>query len=95
MATASGTAAVLAPRSLSGDVGSPDRAASWSVLTRIAARLLCRREDGRVCCGLLQVGDKSGDREVDESDETKIRELAASTGEKLDALRLAADARRL
>ena len=37
------------------------------------------------------MSDKSGDREFDESDETNIRELAALTGETLDALRLAAD----
>jgi GAF domain-containing protein len=54
----------------------------------LAASVCC--EDGRAC-GLLQLSDKSGDREFDESDETNIRELAALTGKTLDALRLAAD----
>jgi|SRR5581483_3950549 len=42
----------------------------------LAASVCC--DDGRVC-GLLQLSDKSGDREFDESDETDIRELAALT----------------
>ena len=46
-------------------------------------------EDGRVY-GLLQLSDKSGGRDFDESDETNIHELAALIGEALDALRLAA-----
>jgi len=46
-------------------------------------------DDARVS-GLLQLGDKSGGREFDESDETNIHELAALIGETLDALRLAA-----
>ena len=46
-------------------------------------------DDGRVY-GLLQLSDKSGERDFDESDETNIRELAALIGEALDALRLAA-----
>jgi hypothetical protein len=37
---------------------------------------------------MLQLSDKSGGREFDESDETNIRELAASIAERLDALRL-------
>jgi GAF domain-containing protein len=45
--------------------------------------------DGRAC-GLLQLSDKSGGRDFDESDETNIHELAALIGETLDALRLAA-----
>ena len=48
-------------------------------------------EDGRVY-GLLQLSDKSGGREFNESDETNIHELAALIGEALDALRLAAGA---
>ncbi len=40
--------------------------------------------------GLLQLSDKRGGREFDESDETNIHELAALTGETLEALRLAA-----
>ncbi|GAA1059910.1 GAF domain-containing protein [Agromyces bracchium] len=46
-------------------------------------------DDGRIY-GLLQLSDKSGGREFDESDEANIRELAALIGETLDALRLAA-----
>ena len=46
-------------------------------------------DDGRVY-GLLQLSDKSGGRDFDESDETNIHELAALIGETLDALRLAA-----
>jgi GAF domain-containing protein len=46
-------------------------------------------DDGRVY-GLLQLSDKSGGREFDESDETNTHELAALIGETLDALRLAA-----
>jgi GAF domain-containing protein len=46
-------------------------------------------DDGRVY-GLLQLSDKSGGRDFDESDETNVRELAALIGETLDALRLAA-----
>jgi GAF domain-containing protein len=46
-------------------------------------------DDGRVY-GLLQLSDKSGGRDFDESDETNIHELAALIGEALDALRLAA-----
>jgi GAF domain-containing protein len=45
--------------------------------------------DGRIY-GLLQLSDKSGGRDFDESDETNVRELAALIGEALDALRLAA-----
>jgi GAF domain-containing protein len=40
--------------------------------------------------GLLQLSDKCGGRDFDESDETNIHELAALIGETLDALRLAA-----
>ena len=46
-------------------------------------------DDGRRY-GLLQLSDKSGGRDFDESDEANIRELAALIGETLDALRLAA-----
>jgi GAF domain-containing protein len=46
-------------------------------------------DDGRLY-GLLQLSDKSGGGDFDESDETNIRELAALVGETLDALRLAA-----
>jgi GAF domain-containing protein len=46
-------------------------------------------DDGRVY-GLLQLSDKSGGRDFDESDETNIRQLAALIGETLDALRAAA-----
>ena len=46
-------------------------------------------EDGRRY-GLLQLSDKSGGRDFDESDEANIHELAALIGETLDALRLAA-----
>ena len=46
-------------------------------------------DDGRAY-GLLQLSDKSGGRDFDESDEANIRELAALIGETLDALRLAA-----
>ena len=46
-------------------------------------------DDGRKY-GLLQLSDKSGGRDFDESDEANIRELAALIGETLDALRLAA-----
>ena len=45
-------------------------------------------DDGRKY-GLLQLSDKSGGRDFDESDEANIRELAALIGETLDALRLA------
>ena len=45
-------------------------------------------DDGRRY-GLLQLSDKSGGRDFDESDEANIRELAALIGETLDALRLA------
>ena len=48
--------------------------------------------DGRKY-GLLQLSDKSGGRDFDESDEANIRELAALIGETLDALRLAAQRR--
>jgi len=46
-------------------------------------------DKGRVY-GLLQLSDKSGGREFNESDETNIHELAALIGESLDALRIAA-----
>jgi GAF domain-containing protein len=46
-------------------------------------------DDGRLY-GLLQLSDKSGGGDFDESDETNIHELAALVGETLDALRLAA-----
>jgi GAF domain-containing protein len=46
-------------------------------------------DDGRVY-GLLQLSDKSGGLDFDESDESNIRELAALIGGTLDALRLAA-----
>jgi GAF domain-containing protein len=46
-------------------------------------------EGGRLY-GLLQLSDKSGGRDFDEADETKIHELAALVGDMLDALRLAA-----
>ena len=46
-------------------------------------------DDGRKY-GLLQLSDKSGGRDFDESDEANIHELAALIGETLDALRLAA-----
>ena len=48
-----------------------------------------RGDDGRIY-GLLQLSDKSGGRDFDESDEVNIHELAALIGETLDALRLAA-----
>jgi GAF domain-containing protein len=48
-----------------------------------------RGDDGRMY-GLLQLSDKSGGRDFDESDEANIHELAALIGETLDALRLAA-----
>lgn len=48
-----------------------------------------RGDDGRIY-GLLQLSDKSGGRDFDESDEANIHELAALIGETLDALRLAA-----
>ena len=38
---------------------------------------------------MLQLSDKSGGRDFDESDETNIHELAALIGEMVDALRLA------
>jgi GAF domain-containing protein len=41
--------------------------------------------------GLLQLSDKSGERDFDSTDETNIRELAALIGETLDAVCLAAD----
>lgn len=44
--------------------------------------------DGRIY-GMLQLSDKSGGRDFDESDEANIHELAALIGETLDALRLA------
>ena len=46
-------------------------------------------DDGRIY-GLLQLSDKSGGRDFDESDAANIHELAALIGETLDALRLAA-----
>lgn len=46
-------------------------------------------DDGRIY-GLLQLSDKSGGRDFDESDEANIHELAALIGETLDALQLAA-----
>ena len=46
-------------------------------------------DDGR-SYGMLQLSDKSGGRDFDESDEANIHELAALIGETLDALRLAA-----
>jgi GAF domain-containing protein len=49
-------------------------------------------DDGRIY-GLLQLSDKSGGRDFDESDEANIRELAALIGETLDALQLAAKRR--
>ena len=49
-------------------------------------------DDGRIY-GLLQLSDKSGGRDFDESDEANIHELAALIGETLDALRLAAQRR--
>ncbi len=39
---------------------------------------------------MLQLSDKSGGRDFDESDEANIRELVALIGETLDAFRLAA-----
>jgi hypothetical protein len=42
-------------------------------------------DDGRVY-GLLQLSDKTGGRDFDESDETNIHELAALIDETLDAL---------
>ena len=47
-----------------------------------------RGDDGRIY-GLLQLSDKSGGRDFDESDGANIHELAALIGETLDALRLA------
>lgn len=49
-------------------------------------------DDGRKH-GMLQLSDKSGGRDFDESDEANIREFAALIGETLDALRLAAERR--
>ena len=46
-------------------------------------------DDGRRH-GMLQLSDKSGGRDFDESDEANIREFAALVGETLDALGLAA-----
>ena len=46
-------------------------------------------DDGR-SYGMLQLSDKSGGRDFDESDEANIRELVALIGETLDAFRLAA-----
>ena len=46
-------------------------------------------DDGRVY-GMLQLSDKTSERDFDEADETNIHELAALVGEMLDALRLAA-----
>jgi GAF domain-containing protein len=46
-------------------------------------------DNGRIY-GLLQLSDKSGGRDFDQSDETNIHELAALIGETLDAVRLAA-----
>ena len=46
-------------------------------------------DDGRKY-GVLQLSDKSGGRDFDESDEANIHVLAALIGETLDALRLAA-----
>jgi GAF domain-containing protein len=46
--------------------------------------------DGGRVYGLLQLSDKSGGRDFDESDQTNIHALAALIGETLDALRLAA-----
>jgi GAF domain-containing protein len=46
-------------------------------------------DNGRVY-GLLQLSDKSGGRDFEQSDETNIHELAALIGETLDAVRLAA-----
>lgn len=40
--------------------------------------------------GMLQLSDKSGGRDFDETDEASIREFAALVGETLDALGLAA-----
>jgi GAF domain-containing protein len=48
-----------------------------------------RGDDGRIY-GLLQLSDKSGGRDFDESDEASIHELAGLIGDTLDALRLAA-----
>lgn len=45
-------------------------------------------DDGRVY-GLLQLSDKSGGRDFDESDEAHVRELAAMIGGILDTIRLA------
>jgi GAF domain-containing protein len=45
-------------------------------------------DDGRVY-GLLQLSDKSGGGDFDESDDANIHELAALIGEALDAVRLA------
>jgi hypothetical protein len=47
-------------------------------------------EKGRIY-GLLQLSDKSGGRDFNESDETNIHELAALIGETLDALSAAAE----
>jgi GAF domain-containing protein len=46
--------------------------------------------DGGRVYGLLQLSDKSGERDFDESDEMHVQELAALIGETLDAIRLAA-----
>jgi GAF domain-containing protein len=46
-------------------------------------------DDGRIR-GMLQLSDKSGGRDFDETDEKNIHELAALVGETLEALRLAA-----
>jgi GAF domain-containing protein len=45
--------------------------------------------DGGRAYGLLQLSDKRGGRDFDETDETNIHELAALVGETLDALRQA------
>jgi GAF domain-containing protein len=48
--------------------------------------------DGGRVYGLLQLSDKSGGRDFDESDAANVHELAALIGDTLDAIRLAAQA---
>lgn len=48
--------------------------------------------DGGRVYGLLQLSDKSGGRDFEESDAANVHELAALIGDTLDAIRLAAQA---
>jgi hypothetical protein len=61
---------------------------TYTADARVAGRERLRPR--RPVYGLLQLSDKSGGRDFDQTDETNIRELAALVGETLDAVRLAA-----